>query len=203
MWFLSWGPRDLKLSAGALHTASFVPPPSLTPTSSAVVAGPASSPFGFHPSVPVRLHPWPCPVPNHRWSCPASHLCCSDSAFIAHHVLLSHLLPYTSAGLMLAWRWSLLPTRGPPITAVSQSAVDGASKQTELLSLMVSLSSTTQTAPYTAWNLNYRWLTFQHLSSVPEAHTQMDEIARWRACTHFSRQYCHQTAMMLRCWHLF
>lgn len=132
----------------AHHTAFFVPPPFLTPTSSAVVAGPASSLDDVHPFVLVQSHPWPCPVCNHRWSCSASHLCCSHSALIAHHVPLSHLVPYTSTGLILPRRWSLLPPRAPPITAVSQEAVDGTSKQSELLSLMFSLSSAAQIAPY-------------------------------------------------------
>ena len=181
MWFLSWGPfRDLKLSAGALHTSSSVPPPSLALTSSAAAVGPASKSVWFPSrSSPRGLLPDPAPVRNHRRSCPASHLCCSDSAFIAHHVPLSHLLPYTSTGLKLPWRWSLLPTRVPPITAVSHKAADGASKQTELLSLMFSFSSAAQPGLYTAWSLvKYRWLTFWtvRLLSVPETLAQMHKV---------------------------
>lgn len=111
--------------------------------------------------------------------------CCSDSAFIAHHVPLSHSVPYTSTGLILPWCWSLLPTRVLPITAVSQEAVDGAFKQTELLSLMFSLSSAAQITPYTVWDLlNYGWLTFeQYFFSVPETYSQTHEISHSQTCT--------------------
>lgn len=176
LWFLSRGPRELKLSTCALHTASSAPPQrptSLVPTSSvSVIIGPASSPV-FMASVPVQFHPWPYSVHNHHWSCPASHLCCSGPARLSlSSLIMSRLLPYTSTGLMLPWRWSLLPTQGPPITAVSQKALDHASKHTDLLSVMLSLSFVTQTAPYTTWNLVcYRW----------HRDTQ----------NRFWRQYCH------------
>lgn len=58
---------------------------------------------------------------------------CSGSAV----ALLFH---YTSTGFTPPWCWLLLPTRVPPITAVSQEAAAGTSELTALLSLIVSLS---------------------------------------------------------------
>lgn len=70
---------------------------------------------------------------------------CSGSAALAHRVPLFHLVPYTSAGFIPPRCGVLLPTQVPPITAVSQEAVDGTSELTALLFLIFSLSSAAQT----------------------------------------------------------
>lgn len=106
LWFLSRGPRELKLSTCALHTASSAPPhrpTSLVPTSSvSVIISPASSPV-FMASVPVQFHPWPYSVHNHHWSCPASHLCCSGPARLSFSSLIMSRCPTCFPTPPLAW----------------------------------------------------------------------------------------------------
>ena len=197
MWFLSWGPAgDLKLSTCALHIVFFVPlscphlPPSLAPTGPAVVTGPALSPFGFHPFVPVQFHPWPCPVHNHHRSCPASHLCCSGPAWLCFHRSSCPVVPL--AALHLHWLDAAMTLISAANTnasnyAVSQEALDDTWRRTELLSLMLSLHSTN--SPSNSVELvDYRWLTFErNISPRSQKHTlrNMRSLTHRHAHTHF------------------
>lgn len=76
-----------------------------TPTGSAVAPRPASSPFGPHPFGPLcGFIPDPALlaiITGHVLPLTSAALAPLGSAFIAHRVLRSHLLPYTSTGLML------------------------------------------------------------------------------------------------------
>lgn len=90
-------------------------------------------PFPFLAS----FHSWPCLVYHHGRPRFASHLmlwlccCCSQSPAVPLGAL--HLRWFHSTTM-----WS--PTRVPPITAVSQEAVDGTSELTALLSSRYFLS---------------------------------------------------------------
>lgn len=137
-----------------VYPSSF--PPSLPPTSSAVTASPASGPFGVHPIVLVLAQPWPCPVII------TGLVLLTSVALITHQALCPTWCPTPS----LVWFYiNVLPWWLTPITVVSQEAVDGPSKQSELLSLMFSLSYPAQIGPYTAWYLVEFWVT--HIWTEP------------------------------------
>ncbi|TNN72463.1 hypothetical protein EYF80_017239 [Liparis tanakae] len=104
---ISKGSLDLKLSTSALHTfpVSFLPPPLPPPPSRC----PSRLQSVWFSSFPPCVVSSPDPalfliITGHVLLLTSAALAKLRSAFIAHHVRLSYVPPYTSTGLMLPRR---------------------------------------------------------------------------------------------------